>query len=661
MYRNIAILAIILTMLAPAATAAPAGGLAQAEKLSVPVSEQCTAAQPQLIIENFESGIGDAAVSGASASADKADPIFGSTSLSLRLSGATQATVKVGASADPLRYTGVVAWVKPSTDGIKVSMSIAAKNGVYTSRSQTLRYSGEALPVYFDFASLNTMSHQIGPINTIIITFSPSSGGTVVLDNVALVDAGYGSFNRAWWDETYSKRYVDQRYQETMNDYLALYTLNGGSEDKKNALIRGMDNIVLSREPDGWVEGTTTGLITAGTIGATLANAYAVLKNDPAMDEKIDVYGDTSRTRRWWIEKSLDQDVKFIDYIFTTDPNSWIVRNQLMEGARATYCAYLATGKASYLDDYRNMMRTIKAGRQDPIGTYPEWTGTYNASSVMFDASYSAVQFSTLLSLAAMGDREYALPMAEEMFGVLENVIDPKTGMVMNLNSSRKDYEGDLRWDDGILAYLGTKENLPGFAHLAYIEYRASPDKRFPDNFHSGLQRYYDLKFYSDPATDNGYRLPLEYPAYSIDILGVSGNVVRSLPATISSDGSIKNPSLTRNAATFVKVNGFNGTIQPQAEVNAYFGDNLIRIEGTGPVTVSDGTYSYQGNANGMLELHPGGDIPTPTPVVTSAATASPTPATLLSGAYTISVGALVVLLSGASAFLLWKNGKIKK
>ncbi len=664
--RSKAIVAILIVfLLMPAMARSTAGSsfdgdLAQAQRLSIPLGDQCTVAQPQLILGDFEDGMGGVTVSGAAASMDKSSPMFGKSSLAMQLSGTSQASVKLSAlNADPLRYTGVVVWMKPSVDGIKVSLGVIAKNGAKTSRAQTLRYSGEAQPVYLDFAGLGVMSRDLGPIDAVILTIYPASGGTLEVDNIALADASYGSPNRAWWDEGYSKHFVDQRYLETLNDYLSLYTLKGHSEDYKTALIRGVDNIILSRQPDGWVEGQTTGLITAGTVGATLANVYTVLKDDPAMSENIDVYGDFSHSRRWWIEKTLDMDNRFIDYIFTTDPNSWIVRNQLLEGARATYCAYLATGNQVYLNDYRNMMQTIKEGRQDPIGIYPEWTGTYDPSEVMYDASYSGVQFSTLMSLAALGDEQYALPMAKDFEKVLENAIDPKTGMIMNLNSSRKTLEGDLRWQDGMLYYLGTKYDIPGMVHLGYLENKVAPGKFFPENFHSALARYYDLKYYVEPAADNGYRLPLEYPEYSIDILDVHGNVISMLPASIGAGGAVRNPQPTRQATTFLRVNGFAGSVLPQQDVKAYFSDGAVRIEGSGPVTIKadDARLSYSGSVNGVLELTSGGPAPTVMPSSTSA----PAQDSGLPGVYPLAVGTIVVILSCISAFMLWKSGKAKK
>jgi|GEM_PF-3674296 len=698
-----AIALIIFILLAPVASAnaaQPAAStaqddmsrdLAQVGRLAIPTSEQCVQAEPQLIIDGFEEGIGDVTVNGATASQDKSSPIFDTCSMVLQLSGSSQASVRVNAlNADPLKYTGVVVWVKPSTDGIKMTVGVIGKNGAFTSHSQTLRYSGEALPVYMDFASIGAMSQEIGAISTIILTFYPANGGTVELDNLALADASYGSFNQAWWDESDKNRFVDQRYQETLNDYLTLYTLKGKSDDYRTAVIRGIDNIILSRQPDGWVESKTTGLITAGTIGATLANAYMVFKDDPAMDENINVYGDDSHTRRWWIEKSLDMDVRFIDYIFTTNPNSWIVRNQLLEGARATYCTYLATGNGSYLNDYKNMIQTILAGRQDPIGTYPEWTNTYDPDTVMYDASYSAVQLSTLMSLAAMGDSEYAQPMAGDLFNVLQNVIDPGTGMIMNLNSSRKTYEGDLRWQDGMLYYLGTKEGIPGMVHLGYLENQVSPGKQFPDNFHSALARYYDLKYYVFPGADNQYKLPLECPIYSIDVLDVNGNIVSTLPASISGSGAVTNPSLSgRDPDTFVKVNGFMGSIQPQQDITVSFENGSVHIDGSGPVTVkyssadlaiapsqsavsftevggdgtktvskpidSDGTLTYQANVNGDLELQTGTYV---TPSIRPTTTSKPSSGPMTQGMYPIAVGIAVILLSCVSAFLLLKKKK---
>ncbi len=502
------------------------------------------------------------------------------------------------------------------------------------------------------------MAYGLGNVRTIVLTFTPSRGGDMVLDDVGLADASYGSFNQAWWDEGYGKRFVDQRYQETVNDYLTLLSARGG-QGYRDAIVRGMDNIILSRQPDGWVEAGTTGMITAGTLGATLANAYIELKDDPAMDERIDVYGDASHTRRWWVEKSLDMDVRFIDALFSMSPSTWIVSNQLMEGARATYCAYLATGNPAYLEDYRRMMATIKAGRQDPPGIYPEWSKSYDTGSVMFDASYSAVQFSTLLSLAALGDREYALPMAIDMFGVLENVIDPKTGMVMNLDSTRKDLDGDLRWQDGILYYLGTKEGLPGLAHLGYLENRVAPGKAFSDNFHSALARYYDLKYYAFPAADNDYLLPLEYPLYSIDTLDMSGKVVSTRPAYIGADGSVSNPAPSRERSTFIKVNGFGGKITPSSTVKAWFRDDRAYLEGNGPVAVSYAGIEHSVTLDGAVELRFGDGGPATSAV--PSATAAVTGVSLGGMGSLAAVPAIVALivLGATAAVLLQRKRKI--
>jgi len=707
MISKIAAILIVIVMLSvpmASATQAPATNatedmnmdLSEIQHLIVPTSQQCTQEQPPMIIDDFESGIGGVAVTGAAASLDTSNPIFGKSSLDLQLSGSARATVKLaGLNLDPLMYTGIVVWVDPSVGGIEYSVGVTANNGTFNAHYQTLRYAGEALPVYIDFASIGAMSQDLGKINTVVLTFTPTSGGTVEIDNVELANAGYGSFNQAWWDVGYKDRYVDQRYQETINDYLSLYTLGGNSTDYKSAIINGMDNIILSRQPDGWVEGDTTGLITAGTLGATLANAYSVLKNDPAMDQVINVYGDDTHTRRWWVEKTLDLDVDFINYIFTTDPNTWIVRNQLLEGARATYCSYLATGNGTYLDDYNNMMSTILAGRQDPIGTYPEWTGTYNASNVMYDASYSAVQFSTLMSLDAMGDSQYAKPMADDLFSVLTNVIDPATGLLMNLNSSRKTYEGDLRWQDGMLYYLGNKDGIPGMVHLGYIENRAVPGKLFPEDFHNALARYYDLKYYVFPAADNQYMLPLECPVYSIDVVDVNGNVVSAMPADISASGNITNPQAeSRDPTTFIHVNGFQGSIQPQQDIQVVFGNNSMRIEGNGPVTIqyssadlakaistsgslvniteitggsnetlsktidSNGTLTLQVNVNGVLELVLGNGS-APATVTAASAPAPSATGQAAQAVYPIAVGSVVILLSSLSAFMLLKKRKI--
>jgi hypothetical protein len=666
--------------------------LSRVDRLIIPASQQCIQAQPVAIIGDFE-GAGDFTVSGAGKTLDESQPIFGQRSLALHLSGSTPAIIKLNVqNIDPSKYTGVLFWVRPSVDGIKISVGIVSQKGTFTSRSQTLRNSGEALPVYFDFTSIGPMAHDVGNIKAIILTFTPVNGGDVVLDNVGLADASYGSFNQAWWDESYGKRFVDQRYQETINDYLTLLSARGDAS-YKDAIVRGMDNIILSRQPDGWVEAGTTGMITAGTLGATLANAYIVLKDDPAMDKFIDVYGDTSHTRRWWIEKTLDMDVRFIDGLFSMDPNKWIVRNQLMEGARATYCAYLATGNSGYLDDYRQMMGTIKAGRQGPLGIYPEWSKTYDTNTVMYDASYSAVQLSTLLSLAALGDRDYALPMARDLFGVLENVIDPSTGMIMNLNSSRKDLEGDLRWQDGMLYYLGTKEGLPGFVHLGYLENKVSPGKVFSDNFHSALARYYDLKYYVFPEADNDYLLPLECPIYSIDNLDISGNVISTEPAYVNADGSVNNPRPSRGQATFIKVNGFGGKVMPSQNIKAWFEDGRVYLEGSGPVIVNyssldlkkagvslsgqvpltensggapesitkavkpDGTLEHATSLNGALELRLGNNGT----IVTAVPSAAVTTSVSLGGISSLAAGSaifVIVILLAVAAVLLQRKRK---
>lgn len=690
----------ILLLLAPVAVVHAATpddmnqDLSRLDRLIVPVSEQCSQAQPPLAVTDFENGISGVSVKGAVASLNSSQPIFGTRSMDLALSGTTQATIKLDTqNTDPLKYTGIMLWAKPSVDGIKVSIGVTASNGIFTSRSQTLRYSGEALPVYIDFASMGGMSKEIGGIMSITVTFYPTNGGNVEIDDVSLVDASYGSFNRAWWDEAYKNRYVDQRYQETINDYLSLYTLRGASDDNRQAIIRGMDNIILSRQPDGWVEGRTTGLITAGTMGSTLANAYLVMKDDPAMDEKIDVYGDTSHTRRWWVEKSLDMDVRFIDYLFTTDPNSWIVRNQLLEGARAVYCSYLATGDQQYLSDYRNMMSIIKAGRQNPLGIYPEWTNNYDTSNVMYDSSYSAVQFSILTSLSAMGDKEYALPMAKDLFSAIGNVIDPSTGMVMNLNSSRKDIPGDLRWDDAILYSVGQSENIPGFVHLGYLENRIAPGKAFSENFHNGLARYYDLKYYQYPATDSQYRLPLECPVYSIDILDISGNVVSTLPAAIDAAGNVKNPQPARAQDTFLKVNGFGGSILPGRPVTVRFEGNEMYITGSGPVMIkysgfdlqkaglpssgtvpvsvvnagssvtyrlpvnSNGTLEYNADVSGTMELRLGDSVPN----VSTAPVHTPTASPAAGASYPLAIGLalfVIIILSIIGGIFILRNRK---
>lgn len=659
MTRKIAILSLIVLMLTGQASAYAQNAqddlgrdLSRIDRLIIPVGQQCAQAEPVAVVAGFEGG-NDAQVSGASPAIDERNPLFGQRSLLLHLSGSTPATVRIAVqNPDQEKYTGIIVWVRPSVAGIKASAGVLAGKGSLASRPQALRYSGEALPAYIDFASMGAMAKDLGGIKTITLTFTPVDGGDVVIDNVGLADASYGSFNQAWWDEGYGKHFVDQRYQETINDYLSLYTIRGDTGNRE-AIVRGMDNIILSRQPDGWVEGGTTGLITAGTLGATLANAYGVLKNDSAMDDPLDVYGDASHTRRWWVEKTLDMDVRFIDYLFSANPNNWIVRNQLMEGARATYCAYLATGNASYLVDYRGMMGTIKAGRQDPLGIYPEWTGAYDNSKVLYDASYSAVQLSALMSLAALGDREYALPMARDLFGVITNVVDPSTGMLLNLNSSRKELEGDLRWQDGLLYYLGTREDLPGFVHLGYLENRVAPGKNFPDNFHSALARYYNLKYYAYPAADNAYRLPLEYPAYSIDLLDKGGNVLSTQPAYITSDGSVTNPQPSRDSMTFIRVNGFSGNITPSQTVKAWFDDGSIHLEGSGPVTVSyDGKPAYEATLNGVLDIPTGGAQPSATRTAPGLPSAGASPAGISSLTAGFAILAAILLTAIAVVFL---------
>ncbi|MCD1293714.1 hypothetical protein CUJ83_01725 [Methanocella sp. CWC-04] len=562
--------------------------LDRSEKLIIPVKEQCVQTMPQMVFEDFEGATPGFEVTGGQARADETSPMYGKNSLAVSLSGSGSVSVRFTLDdMDVKRYTGVVAWVNPSRNDIRMSIEVVSERGSFKSRQQGLRHENEPLPAYFDFASIGAMSNDIGKVKEVVITFYPATGGEVKLDNVAFADASYGSFTRAWWDEYNSKRYVDQRFQETLNDYVSLYTLKyNKAPEWKTPIVRGIDNIILSRQPDGWVEGATTGLITAGTLGSTLANAYMALKDDPSMKEKLDVYGDTSHTREWWIKKSLEQDVKFIDYVFSLNINDWVVRNQMMEGARATYSAYAATGDPAFLESYRRQMKVILDGRQDPSGLYPEWTGTYNPKIVMYDASYTAVQFSILLSLSAMGEKEYAIPMMKDMFNVIDDVIDPSTGMLMNLGSTRYDKDGDiLRWQDGILYYVGVNEGMPGLAHLGYLENRLYPGKSFPADFHSALTRYYDLKYYMAPVSDNGCLLPLECPSYSIDLIDVNGNLRSSIPATIK-DGKSVNPDIVRDADTFVRVNTFTGEIASSGEVKAWFGPGSLILDGKGPMTV---------------------------------------------------------------------------
>lgn len=576
------ILILFASPIEPACAGAPSSDLTRAKQIAIPVSEQCVSSAGLLLLEDYEQAI-------ENKPAETKGPLFGDCSLKILLSGSSPQTIAIdakGTNAKP--YTGIVVWVKPSTDGVRVSAGISSDRGKFESRQQGLRYSGEVLPAYIDFASMGLMSQDAGKVEEVLITFHPSGNSEVVIDNVMFVDASYGSFCRAWWDETCSKRYVDQRFQETLNDYVSLYLNGHGSTDPdiKKAIIAGIDNIILSRQPDGWVEGRTTGLITAGTIGATLANAYMAMKDDPSMKEMISVYGDSSHTREWWIKKSMDQNVKFIDYVFSMNINGWVVRNQMLEGARATYSAYLATGNPGYLKSYKAQMNTILKGRQDPVGTYPEWTGTYNPEDVMFDASYTAVQFSILMSLAAMGDNELALPMTVDLYDTIQGIIDPSSGMIMNVNSSRKDLTGDLRWQDGLLYYLGTRENLSGFSHLGYIENRLYEGKSFPADFHSALGRYYDLKYYMAPAQDNGYRLPLEAPYYSICQENVRGDIARSSPSIVRKDGFIINPSVTRERNTFPQVNPFFGEIKPSGSVSFIFSNDRILADGMGLVNI---------------------------------------------------------------------------
>jgi hypothetical protein len=238
------------------------------------------------------------------------------------------------------------------------------------------------------------------------------------------------------------------------------------------------------------------------------------------------------------------------------------------------------------MDSYRSQMSIIEDGRQG-CGIYPEWTGTYNPSIVMYDSSYTAVQLSALLTLAAMGEKEYALPMAISLFDTIEGVIDPSTGMLMNLNSTRRsDKEGDLRWQDALLYRIGTENNVPGMVRFGYLLNQVSPAKNFPADFHSALPRYYDLKYYMAPSADNGYRLPQESPIYSISFVDMDGNPAGSAPASVMSGGLIVHPAVSRQQNTFPLIYPFYGTIEAPAGTKAWFNDGAVTLEGTGHITI---------------------------------------------------------------------------